>query len=83
MSEGRLLISSLQHPLTICFAALQNADDLIAEVLQAADINRDGRIQFDGQRDFWKRSLLVPIADLYSRIPSIREPDGSTALGHV
>ena len=35
-------LSTLQHP-------LQDADDLVADVLHAADINHDGRVQFDGQ----------------------------------
>jgi solute carrier family 25 phosphate transporter 23/24/25/41 len=29
-------------------AALKNADDLIEDVLHAADINNSGRIEYDG-----------------------------------
>jgi len=35
--------------LTSYFPALQNADNLIEEVIKAADVNRDGRIRYDGQ----------------------------------
>lgn len=40
------ILARLSH--TDFFQALQNADDLIADVLHAADINHDGRIAFDG-----------------------------------
>ena len=36
-------------PLTwLSIAALKNADDLIEDVLHAADINNSGRIEYDG-----------------------------------
>jgi solute carrier family 25 phosphate transporter 23/24/25/41 len=37
------------RPLTeVSIVALKNADDLIEDVLQAADINNSGRIEYDG-----------------------------------
>ncbi|PNS18909.1 Calcium-binding mitochondrial carrier SAL1 [Sphaceloma murrayae] len=50
--EGSLDVVALKRGLKKLDHPLQNADDLISDVLQAADINQDGRVQFEEFRRF-------------------------------
>ncbi|KAG8628073.1 hypothetical protein KVT40_003946 [Elsinoe batatas] len=51
-NEGSLDVVALKRGLKELDHPLQNADDLIMDVLHAADINHDGRVQFEEFRRF-------------------------------
>ncbi|TKX22003.1 putative mitochondrial carrier protein 12 [Elsinoe australis] len=50
--EGSLDVVSLKRGLKKLDHPLQNADDLISDVLHSADINHDGRVQYEEFRRF-------------------------------
>lgn len=47
-NKGELDITDLRRGLKKLDHPMQHADDLISDVLQSADINHDGRVQFEG-----------------------------------
>lgn len=56
----RLLVASGKGAAK-CFAALKNADNLVKDILHAADINQDGSISYEGPSISWTNA---PIARL-------------------
>lgn len=67
--QGSLDVSALKLGLKKLDHPLQNADELITDVLQAADINHDGLVQFEGQPVAC--SEVLSGTDTRPRIPEI------------